>query len=166
MAKELQAHNLKIYSDSQLVVNQVNDIYLARGERMAAYLEKAKGLMKTIPIVSIDIIRRSKNVNSDALAKLASTRDIELLDAVSVEFLAEPSIKQQLEIVELVQEPSWMEPIIVYLKNGELPEGKSEARILRLKVACYMLYDDKLYKKGYSMPLLMCVPPTEVEYIM
>ena len=30
LAKELWAHNLKIYGDSQLVVNQVNDIYLAR----------------------------------------------------------------------------------------------------------------------------------------
>ena len=34
--------NLRIYSDSQLIVNQVNDIYLARRERMAAYLEKTK----------------------------------------------------------------------------------------------------------------------------
>ena len=29
LAKELQACNIQIYSDSQLVVNQVNDIYLA-----------------------------------------------------------------------------------------------------------------------------------------
>ena len=49
---EQWAHNLKIYNDSQLVVNQVNDIYLTRGERKAAYLEKAKGLMKTIPTAS------------------------------------------------------------------------------------------------------------------
>ena len=32
------------------------------------------------------------NVNADALAKLALTRDAELLDAVSMEFLTEPSI--------------------------------------------------------------------------
>ena len=31
LACELQTHNVKIFSDSQLVVNQVNDIYLARG---------------------------------------------------------------------------------------------------------------------------------------
>ena len=30
LAKELQARNIQIYSDFQLVVNQVNDIYLAR----------------------------------------------------------------------------------------------------------------------------------------
>ena len=136
---ELWAHNLKIYIDYQPVVNQVNDIYLARGERITAYLEKPKGLMKTIPTASIKVISRSKNTNVDALAKLASTTNAELLDAVSVEFLAEPNIKQQLEIMKLVQEPSWMNPIIAYLKNGELPKLKIEARILRLKVARYVL---------------------------
>ena len=75
LAKELQARNIQIYSDSQLVVNQVNDIYLAGRDRMAAYLEKAKGLMETFPIASFEVIPRLKNANTDALAKLASTRD-------------------------------------------------------------------------------------------
>ena len=60
---------------------------------MAAYLEKVKGLMETFPIASIKVILLSKNANADALAKLASTRDSKLLDAMSVEFLVEPSIK-------------------------------------------------------------------------
>ena len=116
LVKELRAHHLKIYSDSQLIVNKVNDIYLVRGQRMAAYLEKAKGLMKTIPIASIEVIPQSKNTKVDALAKLASMKEGELLDAVLVEFLAEPRIKQQPEVMELVQEPSWMDPIIAYFK--------------------------------------------------
>ena len=32
LAKELQACNIQVYSDSQLVVNHMNDIYVARGE--------------------------------------------------------------------------------------------------------------------------------------
>ena len=43
LVKKLTTHNVKIYSDSQLVVNQVNDIYLARGKKIITYLEKAKG---------------------------------------------------------------------------------------------------------------------------
>ena len=58
MEKELQPHNLKIYSDSQLVVNQVNDIYMERREIMTVYLEKAKELMKCIPTTSIKVIIR------------------------------------------------------------------------------------------------------------
>ena len=29
-----------------------------------------------------------------------------------------------------------------------------------------MIYDDKLYRKGYSMPLLKCVTLSEVDYII
>ena len=36
LARELQVSNVKNFSDSQLVVNQVNDIYLTIGEKMAA----------------------------------------------------------------------------------------------------------------------------------
>ena len=49
--------------------------------------------METFPIASIKIILRSKNANTNAFAKLASTRDSDLLDTVFVAFLAEPSIK-------------------------------------------------------------------------
>ena len=118
LAKKLQARNIQIYSDSQLVVNQVNDIYLARGDRMAAHLEKSKGPMEAFPITSIKVI-----------PKLALTRDSKLLDGVSVKFLAKPNIKPQSEIMELTREPSWIDPIIAYLKNGELPEEKTKACI-------------------------------------
>ena len=40
LARELQVRNAKIFNDSYLVVNQVNDIYLARREKMVAYLDK------------------------------------------------------------------------------------------------------------------------------
>ena len=62
--------------------------------------------MRKFPIASIEVIPRSKNVNADTLAKLALTSDAKLLDTVSVEFLAKPSIKQQLEVMELAPELS------------------------------------------------------------
>ena len=67
--------------------------------------------------------------------------------------------------MKLTQEPSWMHPIIVYLKIDEQPKDKTEARVLRLKAARYVLYNDKLYKRGYSMPLLKCVTLSEAKYI-
>ena len=71
--------------------------------------------------------------------------DAELLNVVFVEFLAELSIRQQPKVMELVQEPSWMDPIATYLKNDEMPKDKTKARILRLKATCYVLYNDKRY---------------------
>ena len=52
------------------------------------------------------------------------------------------------------------------MKTDELPENKTEASILRMKAAHYVIYNDKLYIRGYSMSLLKSVTPSEVYYIM
>ena len=59
-----------------------------------------------------------------------------------------------------------MDLIAAYMKTGEQLEGKTEARILQLKAARYVLYDEKLDKRGYSMPLVKCVTPSETKYII
>ena len=38
-----------------------------------------------------------------------------------------------------------MDLIVTYLKNDELPENKTEARVLRLKAAYYVIYDGLFY---------------------
>ena len=68
--------------------------------------------------------------------------------------------------MELTQEPSWKDTIIAYLRNDELPEGNTKAPILRLTATRYVLYDDKLYKRDYSMLLLKCIPPLEAEHVI
>ena len=59
-----------------------------------------------------------------------------------------------------------MDLILAYLKIGKLPKDKTKTRVLIIKVGCYVVYNDKLYKKGYSMLLLRCVTPSKVDYIM
>ena len=66
---------------------------------MVSYLEKAKGLIRLISTLTIEVVPRSKNSHTDSLAKLASTKEVELLNVVSVEFLSEPNIKQRLEVM-------------------------------------------------------------------
>ena len=56
LALELQVCNVKIFSDSQLVVNQVNNIYLVREEKMAAYLDKTKEKLSLFYAASIEVI--------------------------------------------------------------------------------------------------------------
>ena len=62
---------------------------------MTTYLDKAKEKLSLFFAASIEVILQSKNSNTDALAKPALIRDVDLLDAVFVEFLAEPSIHPQ-----------------------------------------------------------------------
>ena len=47
----MRVEQLRIYSDSQLVVKQINGDYQAKGENMAAYLKIARGHMKTFKMV-------------------------------------------------------------------------------------------------------------------
>ena len=92
---------MKIFNDPQLIVNQVNDIYLAKGEKTTAYLEKEKEQLSSFSTASIEVIGLSKNLNTDALVKLASTRHADLMDTVSVEYFAEPIIHPQPGVLEL-----------------------------------------------------------------
>ena len=57
-----------------------------------------------------------------------------------------------------------MTQIIQYLRDGVLSEDKSKARLLRLKAIQYILYDEKLYKRGFSTSLLKCVDLEEGNY--
>ena len=136
---------------------------------MAAYLQKAKELLGSFSSYTISQISRLQNAETDALARLASTKDTDQLKIVPVETLDSPSIqitKIQQTVNCATTKANWMAPVIQYLKDSILPEDKRKARLLRLKVARYMLYDDQLYKKGFLTPLLKCVNLEKENYIL
>ena len=54
---------------------------------------------------------------------------------------------------------SWIDPLVRYLREGELPESNIERRKLRYRVAKFSMVGDVLYKKGFLLPLLRCVHP-------
>ena len=58
-------------------------------------------------------------------------------------------------------EPSWIDPLVAYLREGALPHDSKEARKLRNQASRYVLYEDRLYKRSYSLPLLRCLRPLE-----
>jgi len=70
------------------------------------------------------------------------------------------------EVQHIEGEENWMTPIVTYLKDGRLPEGKNEVRKLRIKVAKYVLIDEVLYKRGFSQPYLRCLAPDESNYVL
>lgn len=53
-----------------------------------------------------------------------------------------------------------------YLKDELLPLEKEKARNLRFKVAKFVLLDDVLYKKNFSLPYLRCLTLDESNYVM
>ncbi|KAL5560858.1 hypothetical protein UlMin_030605 [Ulmus minor] len=157
LAKEVSARHLTIYSDSQLVISQVNSEFQAKGEKMASYLEKAKEAMNQFDTVTIIQVPRAENTNADALARLATGLEERLLKIVPIEILEVPSIDKPGQVGSVVVRPCWMDPIISFLRDGTLPADKFEAHRLRFRSARYFLDKGKLYKKGFLSPSLLCL---------
>jgi hypothetical protein len=137
---------------------------------MARYLEKVCELQSCFDRVVITKITREANAAADELSKLAlgSDQEIEASDQ-EVIILSKPSIALKSDVMELdtaPTEPEWAIDVIRYLKNGLLPKDKVVARKVKLQAARYSPLEGILYKRGYSEPLLKCLPKDKAEYVM
>ena len=107
-------------------------------------------------------IPREENAEADTLVKEASaTRVMDEFDEIQYV----PSIDLP-EVQQIGNEENWMTLIMSYLKDGRLPEGKDEARKLKIKAARYVFMDEVLYKRGFSQPYLRCLAPDEANYVL
>ena len=56
--------------------------------------------------------------------------------------------------------PSWLDPIIQFLSKDALPYEKLEAEKIPRKAPWFWLSEDqKLYKRSFSGPYLLCIHP-------
>ncbi|KAK0574861.1 hypothetical protein LWI29_030216 [Acer saccharum] len=163
------AEHVTVYSDSQLVVNQVNQDYQARDPDMIRYLKEVKSLMSKFVRCELIRISRDHNSQADALAKLASTSDMKLPRTITVFRLSTPSIPEDHPINVLIPDPvgeSWMTPIMDYLRHGTLPEDKITAQRIRRQAPRYLIINGSLFRRGFSLPYLRCVSPPQTEQIL
>ncbi|XP_052196167.1 uncharacterized protein LOC127803734 [Diospyros lotus] len=119
LAKEVKAERLKIFSDSQLVVCQVQGEYQAKGPKVVAYLQKVQELLHFFDKCEVNQVLRSQNSHADALARLALVGETDSLGAIPIEFLATPSAEKRTETLTVELRPnSLMKPIVDYLQGG------------------------------------------------
>ena len=59
-----------------------------------------------------------------------------------------------------------MDPIITYIKTGNLPSDPTEVRKVKVRSSRYTILNDKLYKRGFSQPYLKCLDPGDAEYVL
>ncbi|CAL5363610.1 unnamed protein product [Camellia sinensis] len=158
-----------VYSDSQLVVNQISGDYEAKDDRMAKYQELVRTEIKKFEVVRIEQIGREENSRADELAGFASMADTSMPHPLLIDYLPRPSIEdpEAEEVCCTELGPSWMDPIILFLKDGVLPEEKKEANKIRAKSQRFWLSPSlALYKKSFSGPYLKCVHPSKVEALL
>ncbi len=68
---KFKANEVKIFSDSELLVNQLNGDYRVKNENLKIYFNEAKSLLKTYEKVEISHVERKKNKEADQLANEA-----------------------------------------------------------------------------------------------
>ena len=76
LALALSISRLRVYSDSQLVVRQVQKEYEAKDERMARYLTKVRDTLQRFTEWTIEKLKRTENGCVDALAGIGASLPI------------------------------------------------------------------------------------------
>ncbi|KAL5583444.1 hypothetical protein UlMin_015886 [Ulmus minor] len=144
LAREMGVEQIKILSDSQLVVNQINGKF------------------------NIDQIPRDENSHADALANLGSAVEVTKSQTIPIIYLKWPVIwKQDQEAAcEIDIETTWMTPIFDYLQNDILPNDKDTARKIKATSARFTIIQGNLFRRSFSGPYLTCIKPSQVKTIM
>ena len=119
-------------------------------------------MQKKFESFDLQHIPRGGNTYADFLATLATSSAQNLPCVILVEDLGKPSGEKEnmIYVPHVRVGPSWMDPIIQFLSKDVLLEDKSEAEKIHRKAPRFWLSEDqKLYKRSFSGPYLLCVHP-------
>ena len=75
--------------------------------------------------------------------------------------------REKAQIYQIRVRPSWMDPIVLFLKDDILLEEKGEADKVQRKAPWFWLSEDqKLYKRSFSGSYLLCIHLEAVEPLL
>ena len=169
LAHQLGAENIKVYCDSQLIINQAPGEYWAKDDSMIRYLVVAQRLIKKFKSCKLTKIPREQYSQADALANLGSALETQIQMSIPLLVLQWPATlveQQNEEISAIKEEETWMTPLVRYLEDDIFPEDHNESRKIKKKAARYCLSQGKLYRRSFSGPYLRCVTPREATKIL
>nr|XP_025616499.1 uncharacterized protein LOC112708784 [Arachis hypogaea] len=163
LAIDLDIHDLKVYCDSLLVVQQANQNFQTKDPILLKYLNIVQTLLNKFSKIEIAHIAREQNHRADVLSKLATTQahTATLLQST----LDRPSIESA-KILNTLSKNSWQEPYIQYLRNGSVPEEIENKGKFRRQASFFTLINNTLYRRGYSRPLLKCLDREEADLLL
>ncbi|XP_075473339.1 uncharacterized protein LOC142504346 [Primulina tabacum] len=161
-AREVGASRIILYSNSQLITQQIKGVFEAKDDRMLKYLQFIQAQAETFVDWSIEQIPREDNGEADALAKMtASLTEVSTWKVLHV-FRLVLSAKEE---IPQVPKDSWMTPLINFIMNNELPEDKARAQKIKGQASRFVLLNNVLYRRSFQGPLLKCLSEGEVDYV-
>ncbi|KAL0434147.1 UNVERIFIED_CONTAM: hypothetical protein Slati_2749000 [Sesamum latifolium] len=164
MAHEAGARHLLAYSDSQLIVKQVEGAYEAKKENMIEYLQQIKELKTSFDHFQIIQIPWEENIKADCLSKLASALEDCRTRHITIQYLLEARAPLAVQPITLGED--WRTPVIRWLVEGHLSDNRWEAARLKARATRFLLQGSTLYKRSYTHPLLRYLSQQEGVHIL
>ncbi|XP_060182987.1 uncharacterized protein LOC132612934 [Lycium barbarum] len=166
-AKSLGAEIIKAKCDSLPVVNQANETFEVKDDRMRRYQEKLQVFLRRFKEWTLEHVSRDQNNEADALANLGSSVESDGFNSGAVVQLTKSVIETgHAEINSTSLTWDWRNKYIDYLQTGKLPSDAKESRALRTKAARFCLVDGQLYRRSFRAPLARCLGPGETDYVL
>ncbi|XP_072089283.1 uncharacterized protein [Arachis hypogaea] len=157
---DLQISTIKVYCDSLLVVQQVNDLFQVKDPLLSKYLSLVKKLTKKFSKFEIEHIPREQNQRADILSKLGSTQSE--LSTLQQFTITSPTVTLT-NVLSVSQITDWRNDFIHYLQTGNIPEGVQNDKRFRRQASFFTLLNGTLYRRGYTRPLLKCLNKSEAD---
>jgi ribonuclease HI len=189
MAKACGATRLKMFGDSNLVVQQVMNKCDAISDNMTAYKNLYYYLEGTFNGCEVSHVSRASNEEADTLANIGS-QCLPIPQGVFWEEIIERSIKSSkvstageqvqnqtngsgadnrgtAEPKEVMMiEETWMQPYLAYMVNKTLPEDTVQAKRIIRQSKAFVVLQGKLHKRSITGVLQWCVTPQEGQEIL
>ncbi|XP_022855981.1 uncharacterized protein LOC111377155 [Olea europaea var. sylvestris] len=161
LAKNLECEHLKVFSDSQLVVGQIEGSFERKDEKTNLYCLKVHDLQRQFISCEILKVARAEDAKVDALSRLVFIGMDGLDRIVHIKMVAEPRIAQKPSVMDIDHEPSWMDPIVDYISNVNIPTDPRLARSIWYRAAKYCIIEGVLFRRSFTLPYLRCLRPFE-----
>jgi len=168
LAREMDAREVHVKIDSQLVVSQVKGEAQVKDALLHKYLAMVKERIGNFDSVEIIHIPREQYKTSDVLSKLSSTRTNKINHSFIQDTLEKPSYGTS-AIKVAMAEPAprtWMTPIKAYIDEGKLADDPLEAKTIKRRACKHTIIEEWLFKRGFSSPLLKYLNPDEALYAL
>ena len=149
-------------------MGQVQGKLETRDPRMQEYLSQVRHLQSGFESFNLSQVLKSRNTHTNSLATLATSLAQSLPWVILVENLCKPAMRgDMVQIHQVRVGSSRMDPIVLFLKEDILLEEKSEVEKVRRKAPQFWLSEDqKLYKRSFLGPYLLCVHPEASELLL
>ena len=126
-------------------------------------------MQNQIKSVKVTRVSQGQNSHADLLATLASLVGGIIQRIISVELVDLPSIfrHEGNHVLRIQASPSWIDPIVAYIFDGNPFEDKKEAKKVRRKSSRYWLSTEKKhYKCLYDRPYILYVHADAVNSLL